>query len=181
MLNILAYSEWGKEVTNLLINSYSVDVYIALSIELKCLESFKYSSNVLNIVTVSNIIRIEFRYSIHKCSVSENICDARAARVWHGKICVQNSLSAPTQVFQECWSGPPPSPCRFGQILVFWVELVWTTTTTPLPTRLRSSSYLAPGLQTKINGLGQVEENSCKCIWLLNWNRGYIREIENLD
>ena len=24
-----------------------------------------------------------------------------------GRICVQNSLSASTQVFQECWSGPP--------------------------------------------------------------------------
>ena len=44
---------------------------------------------------------------------------------WHGKFCAQNSLSAPTQLFQECWSGPPP--CRFGQILAVWVELVWTT------------------------------------------------------
>ena len=25
-----------------------------------------------------------------------------------GRICVQNSSSAPTQVFQECWSWPPP-------------------------------------------------------------------------
>ena len=45
---------------------------------------------------------------------------------------VQNSLSAPTQVFQECWSEPPPPcppplwSCRFGQILALWVELVWT-------------------------------------------------------
>ena len=31
----------------------------------------------------------------------KTICDARAARVWHGKICAQNSLSAPTQVFQD--------------------------------------------------------------------------------
>ena len=56
---------------------------------------------------------------------------------------VQNSLSAPTQVFQECWSGvPPPWKWKFGQIWHlgfdppnekldrswhFGFELVWNT------------------------------------------------------
>ena len=49
---------------------------------------------------------------------------------------VQNSLSAPTQVFQECKSEPPPaSPpppnADFVQILALWVESVWTTTPPP--------------------------------------------------
>ena len=47
-----------------------------------------------------------------------------------------NSLRAPTQVFQECWSGttiprsqppPPPRKCKFGQILALWVVgLSWS-------------------------------------------------------
>ena len=39
------------------------------------------------------------------------------------------------------WVGPRPWKCRFGQILVFWVELVWTTNTPP-PPRVSWSSYV---------------------------------------
>ena len=49
------------------------------------------------------------------------------------QICVQNSLSAPTQVFQECWSWSehPPPKFRFGQILALWAELIWNNPPPP--------------------------------------------------
>ena len=40
-----------------------------------------------------------------------------------GRICTQNSLSAPIQVFQECWS----RPCKFEQTWHFGFDLAWTT------------------------------------------------------
>ena len=45
---------------------------------------------------------------------------------------VQNSLSAPTQVFQECWSGLQPPPLENKKLARTWhmgFELVWSTPT----------------------------------------------------
>ena len=101
--------------------------------------------------------RIDLGYyivSLHRRNVWETICDARASRVKLGKYFAQNSLSAPTQVFEECWSGvPPPSlkmeiwsglgtlgfelvrslppPWKFGQHLAFGFEMVWSSPPTP--------------------------------------------------
>ena len=55
---------------------------------------------------------------------------------------VQNSLSAPTQVFQECWSGVPPLPENetLGRSWHFGFGLVWITT--PLPWKMKICAYL---------------------------------------
>ena len=66
-----------------------------------------------------------FNLLVSTRSVWETICDARASKVWLGKYFAQNSLSAPTQVFQECWFGPSPPPLppiwKFRQILALWI------------------------------------------------------------
>ena len=51
---------------------------------------------------------------------------------------IKNSLSAPTQIFQECWSGVPPPPHEnLRRSWHFGFELVWNTPpqhhTTPPP------------------------------------------------
>ena len=67
--------------------------------------------------------------SLHTRSVWETICDTLPHSSCQNFL-VQNSLSVPTRVFQECWSGPPtnsPSKVKFGQILALgiWVGLDW--------------------------------------------------------
>ena len=70
---------------------------------------------------------LKLLFSLHIRSMSETICDAlphSSYQILAARICVQNSLSAPTQIFQKCWSGVPPPPTRklkCGQILALWV------------------------------------------------------------
>ena len=66
-------------------------------------------------------LQIYFQFiSLHSHSLLETICDAKAARVKLGKYFAQNSFSAPTQVFKECWSGVPPPPSENGNLVRTW-------------------------------------------------------------
>ena len=50
----------------------------------------------------------------------------------------QNSLSAPTQVFQECWSEPPPSPLPPPKMKI-WANLgTWDLTWSGPPLKMKT-------------------------------------------
>ena len=84
--------------------------------------------------------------SLHTRSVWESICDTLPHSSYQNlarlsEFLVRNSLSAPTQVFQKCWSGVPPLPLppskwKFGQILALgtWAGLDYH----PFPTYVRA-------------------------------------------
>ena len=87
------------------------------------------------------------------------MCDARASRVWLGKYFAQNSLSAPTQVFQECLSGPKIQ--------------IWTDLGTPRPDNsdldrswhFRLSWYGPPPHLPKRFRFGQTLALSVELVW----------------
>ena len=96
-------------------------------------------SEVIWVNSPSPVIDREL-FSIHTRS-------AKTSKVWLGRYFAQNSLSARTQVLQECWSGPPPLPprkCRFGQTdLCTLVELVWTRSPPSPPEKCTVGQILA--------------------------------------
>ena len=64
---------------------------------------------------------------------------------------VQNALSAPTQVFQECWSGVPKNEILFDLALAIWVGLEYPHPPPPPPRQKWK--------------LGQIEDT-----WDLSWS-----------